>query len=205
MFIHRDIRTLLLGALLLALGPVLLSQAPDLRPADSDTPWRLPANMDLQGSSADSTFQILIPELLAKQTEWLRWEKHSFLFQRFAYSVTRMDADLVPWFSPNWRGLIRQNSYRSGRDRRIQVTHLERLSGTGGVVVAQAFRIGPYVTASFNRAKLLQVPAKLQGFANLDLVYVVQECRRDCNTTAELAVQTLDEILDANATDRAYQ
>ena len=66
-------------------------------------------------------------------------------------------------------------------------------------MAVQSFRIGPYLTASFNRAKLLQIPAKLQGFGNLDVVSLVTECGRDCDSKTEAATRLLDQILDANS------
>jgi hypothetical protein len=188
----------MLGLLFLASGPVLLALAPTLRPADSTIPWVLPSTVDLAQVPAGSSLSLRITGLEPREQLSLVQASSSLVFQRFTYSVTAMDKDLVPWFSQDWRGWIRQHSFRGGRDRSIQVTRLERLSGTGGAVAVQAFRIGPYMTASFNRAKLLQIPAKLQGFGNLDVVSLVTECGRDCDAAAETAAKTLDEILDAN-------
>ena len=199
MRVHRSTRTLILGLLFLASGPVLLALAPTLRPADSTTPWVMPSTVSLLQAPADASFTLLITGLEPREQLGLVLENRPFVFQRFTYSVTAMDKDLVPWFSRGWREWIHQNSFRGGRNGRIQITRLERLSGTGGAVAVQSFRIGPYLTASFNRAKLLQIPAKLQGFGNLDVVSLVTECGRDCDSKTEAATRLLDQILDANS------
>jgi hypothetical protein len=201
MRVNRDTRILLLGLLLLASGPALLGLAPELRPADPTIPWVMPSTVATAQAPTGYSFSLLITGLEPREQLGLMQENRSFVFQRFTYSVTAMDKDLVPWFSQNWRDWIRQTSFRSGRDGRIQVTRLERLSGTGGAVVAQSFRVGPYLTASFNRAKLLQIPAKLQGFGNLDLVSLAVECGRDCDAAATEVALVLDQIADANTTD----
>ena len=203
MRMHRDTRIVLLGFLLLASGPMLLGLAPPLRPADSTIPWVMPSAARLVQPPRDASFSLLIKGLELREQLGLMHENRTFVFQRFTYSVTAMDKDLVPWFSENRRGWIRQNSFRSGRDGRIQVTRLERLSGTGGAVAVQSFRIGPYLTANFNRAKLLQIPAKLQGFGSLDVVSLATECGADCDAAATAAALALDQIIDTNTADHS--
>lgn len=203
MRVHRGTKPLLLGLLFLVSGPILLAFAPELHPADSTTPWVMPSAARLVQPPRDASFSLFIKGLERREQLGLRHENRTFVFQRFTYSVAAMDKDLVPWFPEDRRGWIRQNSFKSGRDGRIQVTRLERFSGTGGAVAVQSFRIGPYLTANFNRAKLLQITAKLQGFGNLDVVSLATECGSDCDAAATAAALALDQILDVNTADHS--
>lgn len=198
MRVNRELVALLLGLLLLGSGPMLLGLAPGLQPSDPSAPWIMPPSVQIGDASADARFRVQIRELSPQETVVFKSGQHSFVFQRFSHTVSSMDEDLVPWFTVNWRGLIRKEVYSGGREKRIQITRLEQLSGTGGAVTVQSFRIGPYVTSGFSLAKLLQIPAKLQGFGNLDVVSLALQCRHDCDGAAEAATLLLDDILDAN-------
>ena len=199
MLLHRGALSLLLGVVLLVSGPILLGLTPRLHPVDSASAWVMPSPTRPDDSPSSIFYGMQISGIEARERLALTGGDLPFVFQRFSFSVTSIDEDLVPWFSQSWRGWIRQKSYPSGRDGRVQVTRLERPSGTGGAVTALSFQVGPYQAASFNRAKLLQIPAKLQGFSTLDVVAVSMECGRECDVKAEEAARLLDQILDANA------
>ena len=189
---------LLMGFILLCVGPLLIRLAPALPPQDNTSPWRIPDTKPVETLPGAPTLRGVVTGLSLSEERIIERDSRAFRFQRFSHSVRAMDEDLVPWFTQGSRGWIREKRYTDGRNDRIQVTRLERFSGTGGGVSVQAFRVGPYVASGFNTAKLLQIPAKLRGFSTMEMVLLNAECRRDCNEVADTAVRMLDQILEAN-------
>jgi hypothetical protein len=81
----------------------------------------------------------------------------------------------------------------------VNVVSLENAYGSAAVVLAYTLRVGPYVSARFNVAKVLQIPAKLGGHNLFEIVAVSARCNKDCDEAADAAVNLLQEAIATNA------
>lgn len=192
--------TLALGFAMLLLGRALLAIYP-APSADTERPWAIPAALQAWNGYFPGDFRASADPIPVVQTVTLEFDGRPYRFQRFAHSVERADADLVPWFpdlhNKQW---IRVGSARVEVEGGppIAVLALERMSGAHALVLAYSYRTGPYASTSFNIAKLLQVPAKLGAHNRFEILTVAAPCSNDCGEVSRRAAQVLTEILSAN-------
>ena len=129
----------------------------------------------------------------------LRAANRNFWFYRSGYGVTRIDADLVPWFpsliDKRW---ISASTQRAGKEVRVDVAVLENVYSDNKQVVAYALRVGSFVTPSFSIAKLLQVPAKLRGENLFEIVVLTTPCLSDCTHAVDVTAEELGRIIAGN-------
>ncbi|MFM7785658.1 MAG: hypothetical protein ACKPE6_13630 [Gammaproteobacteria bacterium] len=133
----------------------------------------------------------------------LQTESRGFILQRNTFSVKKLDDDLVPWVpglsTPGW---INVSTSASEARPWISVMNLQSTIGTSAQVLVWTYRVGPYLSRSFNIAKLLQVPAKLRGANRFDLVSISTPCLKDCEEAALQAAELLGQIVEANTEPR---
>lgn len=190
--------TLALGFAALASGRVLLTLCP-APPEGTRAPWTMPAGISVAEAAYPGTFRADARPIASTQTVTLEAGGRLHRFQRFSHSVERIDSDLVPWFATlhgeHWTEV---DTRRIGAEPPVVVLTLEDRLGSERMVLAYAFRVGPYVTHRFNYAKMLQIPAKLRGHNLFEIVTLATPCREDCAEAGEEAVRVLGQLVEAN-------
>lgn len=187
-----------IGASLLALPPLLVRIAPDL-PVSVDTPWRVPETLATTAPAGPRTPRIRAEPLQIAQHLLLQTPSRGFVLQRNTYSVRKLDDDLVPWLPDLANaGWINMGTIESDARPWISVMTLQSSMGTSAQVLAWTYRVGPYLSRSFNVAKLLQIPAKLGGANQFELISISASCLKDCADAASESAALLSEIVEEN-------
>ena len=194
----RNVLALLLLALIS--GPVLLSVAVSSAPV-AYTAWSFPEELTLLSDEIADRLRPDVPAPTERQVAVLRDEQRLFEFYRLHYQMANATDDLVPWHSSLYhKGWIR-TSQRSIKKQGIKLNllTLENIATEQTRALAYVYRVGNYTAAPFNLAKLLQIPAKLQGNAQFDILMLTADCNSDCANTGPALATALAAIVASNS------
>jgi len=148
-------------------GPLLIQLAQFT--ATASTAWQ-PTSVGLTPfDQATPPIRLKLPEVLQQQL----WRDQNDVWVSVAQSVRSRESDnkLVPYLRPAIDGEIWHVSEVDN-----QVTVYQHLLTRKKVAVHQWYQVGSYQARSYRNAKLLQVPATLQGESRFALVTLMAEC-----------------------------
>ena len=160
------------------------------RATDSPT-WTLTLPGMTTVLSTSLPLPLSVPERLTQQA----WSAGPGTWVYLAQARKESQEDkLVPYLPPRVPGgtwFRTDQSADYGSDIRIYQHLTERRQ----VVTAERFQVGNYITSSYTRAKLLQIPATLSGENRFALITVQSTCApRSCDSAVERVRSTLQNL-----------
>jgi len=178
-------------ALALLIGPIGIALTHSA--ASDASPWR-PITEKLQpAESGDLPLAVNVPSFMTHQV----WTTSDGNWLSLAQSTRTVEnKKLVPYLpSPidtsNW---FLASEHLQGRIRVYQ-----NLTSRRQVAVYQRYLVGSYRTSSYRTAKLLQIPATLNGQGRFALLTLQASCEaRECESTIERLSQQIEDRLVTN-------